>query len=193
MRGCDSIIHTAAPFPASCAGFDIAGPTIAALRNTLAACTRAGVSRVVVTSSAAACRGPRDAPSGAAGIFDEADWNLSSREDGPGMEPYQRAKTDAELAARAAAAPGGGGPEVVAILPTCLLGPVRGGPAACTGSNSVRMFRGWLGLDAAGGGGAMVQSRLVCDVRDAAAAHIAAAMLDSAVIGPTRFRSPARG
>ena len=191
MSGCDFVIHTAAPFPDSCCELDVAGPTLASMENVLAACRRAGVSRAVVTSSAAACRGPRDVPSGGRGVFNEEDWNLSSRPDGPGMEPYQRAKTDAEMAARSAAAEGG--PEVVAVLPTCLLGPIRGGPSACAGATSVRMFRRWLGLSPAQGAGTgqrlLVQTRLVCDVRDAAAAHIfAATELSSSIIGPTRFR-----
>jgi dihydroflavonol-4-reductase len=191
LQGCDFAIHTAAPFPSTCVGIDVAGPTLASMHNVLAACRLNSVRRAVVTSSMAACRGPRDTPH-SGGVFNEDDWNLSSRPDGPGMEPYQRAKTDAELAARALAV--AGGPEVVALLPTCLLGPIRGGPAACAGATSVRMFRAWLGVDGdagdGGGRGARVQSRLVCDVRDAAAAHIfAAAELDSDVIGPTRFRS----
>ena len=194
MLGCECAIHTAAPFPVSCAGVDVASPTLASMKNILVACKRAGVHRAAITSSIAACRGPRDIPR-SGGVFDEEDWNLSSRPDGPGMEPYQRAKADAELAARAFAA--SEGLEVVSLLPTCLLGPMRGGPESCSGATSVRMLRAWLGIagnDVGDGGrGARVQSRLVCDVRDAAAAHIfAAAQLDSDVIGRSRFRSPPR-
>lgn len=167
MKDCDVVIHTAAPFPAEIRNEQHAEEVVAACvdgtRNILQAAARCGVQRVVVTASMAAIRGPADEPSDGR-CFGVKDWNRTSRRDGKGMEPYQWAKTRAEEAAFELG--DALGVQVVSILPTWVIGPPR---HAGVRSASVKLVRGWLQ------GQGKVQSRLVCDVRDAAAAHVIAA------------------
>lgn len=56
--------------------------------------------------------------------------------------------------------------QVVSVVPTCILGPPQ---SSTMRSNSLDLVRGWLA------GEGKVQTRLVCDVRDVAKLHIAAA------------------
>jgi dihydroflavonol-4-reductase len=112
MEGCDGVIHAAANYadwakdPA-----EITRPAVTGTENVLRAAARAGIGRVVATSSCVAC-GVSSRPDE---LRTEADWSAGS------SMPYQQAKLDAErLALRLSRELG---LELVTILPTLVLGP----------------------------------------------------------------------
>ena len=175
MAGCEIVIHAASPFPKRLVDEREAEEVIASCvhgtENAMRGALAHGARKVVITSSMAAVRGAADAPGGGRPFFDYRDWNKSSEPTGPGMQPYQYAKTKAEELAFAFGDEHS--LEVVSVLPTCILGPPR---AANQRSTSVDLVRGWLR------GEGRVQTRLVSDVRDVAAVHLAA--MDYTAVGP---------
>ncbi len=123
-------------------------------RAVLEAARRAGVARVVLTSSGAAVGLREDGQP----ADERVPFNLP-----PGAFPYGHSKWLAEEAAREAAA---GGLDVVIVNPTVVLGP--GDLNRVSGDLVVRAARRGVPMAAPGGVG-------VIDVRDVAAAHLAAA------------------
>ncbi|EKX41819.1 hypothetical protein GUITHDRAFT_153759 [Guillardia theta CCMP2712] len=140
----------------------------------MASARRAGVRRVVLTSSVAALRGSGQKPRNGE-FFTSDDWNTVSTKDGPGMEAYQYGKTQSEKEALQFGREHG--IEVVSILPTFLLGPPR---SSGVKSASLQQVRRWLR------GEGKVQTRLICDVRDAARAHLAAAEMPGEALSESR-------
>lgn len=111
LRGCDAAIHLAALY--SYARGDAAAMqrvNVDGTRALLAAAARAGVGRVVVTSSAGTC-GPVPGRPAHEGDAPPA-WELAV--------PYKRTKTDGERVALAAAV---AGQDVVVVNPTTPVGP----------------------------------------------------------------------
>ncbi|KAJ1621604.1 hypothetical protein T492DRAFT_1068453 [Pavlovales sp. CCMP2436] len=102
--GTEALIHTAAVFQRGLADPDgeMVVPTIAMAALAARACAAAAQDgravRLVHTSSMAAVRGAGQ-PVGPAGAYTSTDVNTVSRRDGPGMEPYQFAKTAADAVA----------------------------------------------------------------------------------------------
>ena len=96
MTGVDVLMHTASPFPMSSPKDPDAliGPAVEGTRRALRAAQRAGVARVVLTSSVAAISGA-PLPAGET-AYDETNW---TDPDGPGVSTYSRSKTLAEQAA----------------------------------------------------------------------------------------------
>lgn len=95
LAGCDALIHTASPFPLEQPEDDaeiVATARDGALRA-LRAAQRAGVKRVVLTSSSLAITG---GPPPEGRLFDERDWSDPAY---PTNTPYARSKTLAERAA----------------------------------------------------------------------------------------------
>ncbi|MBI2395701.1 MAG: NAD-dependent epimerase/dehydratase family protein [Deltaproteobacteria bacterium] len=154
MRGCDAVIHCAANFAVwARREEEILRPTLEGAANVLKAASRAGIKRIVYTSSCVAV-GFSSRPDA---LRNEGDWN-----DTPHMA-YYRAKTDAE---RLAVALGEElRLEVVSLCPTLVLGAhdYRVTP-------STRPI-----LDMANGSGATFEGGTsLVSVQDVARAHVAA-------------------
>lgn len=161
--GCDRVLHVASPFPARLPRDPDA--LLPAARDgtcrVLHAAARAGVRRVVLTSSFAAVgygHPARAAPFGA------QDWSPPA---GPGITAYIRAKTLAEQAAWTLHARLGQPFELVAVNPVLIVGPPPAGPLAASLQLMRRLLRSPLPL----------LPRLcygVVDVRDVADLHLRA-------------------
>ena len=167
MAGCHAVIHAAAsvvfnhPDPQR----GIVDPSVEGTRNVLESVRKAGsVRRVVHTSSMAAVYG-WDKP--ADHIFTEADWNTASTLQN---DPYGVAKLEGERAARAFvdALPEAQRFELVHLNPGMVFGP----PLIKTHAKaSPRLIRDVISRAQPGVPRLMLS---VVDVRDAAAAHVAA-------------------
>ena len=116
----DGVFAVASPFPTTLPKHDdeLVVPARTGTLNLLKACRRRGVRRMVLTSSTgAAVYGVRRR-----GNFDESDWtDVTNRSD---TTPYFRSKTIAERAAWDYVAEYVDAPELVAVLPGLILGPV---------------------------------------------------------------------
>ena len=161
--GCDFVQHIASPLPtgATKSDADLIVPARDGALRLLRAAKAAGVRRVVMTSSVAAmCYGKP----GKTRTYSEADWSdLAS----PDTNAYAKSKTIAERAARDWIAAEGGGMEYCTINPALVLGPVLGTDFSGSLAVVTKMLGGELpGLPRIGFG--------ICDVRDIAAAHVAA-------------------
>lgn len=164
MRGCDVVFHCAAAYPHNPRHLaeDVRRAT-AQMQGVLAAASAAGVRRLVYTSSFTTVGPPGTTEAvttqGVAGrLADERDPYIP----GSSGDPYYEAKWAMEVLALAHR----GGPEVVALCPTAVFGP---GDVHLSVSEPLLMVarrRLPVTIDAPLG---------VVDVRDVAAAHIAAA------------------
>lgn len=118
--GCTYVLHVASPtvhdVPKDPNAF-IASACDGALR-VLRAATRAGVERVVMTSSAVACRPPLNS---ADSLSDEARWTDPKERN---LDPYRLSKTLSERAAWNLVAQQSGPTTLTTILPSAVLGPV---------------------------------------------------------------------
>jgi nucleoside-diphosphate-sugar epimerase len=170
VAGCRYVIHAASPFPA---GFpDNEAELIHTARDgalrVLRAAHRAGVERVVLTSSVAATNhGDGQAP------FTEENW---TDPDGPRATPYYKSKTLAERAAWAFAREAG--LDLAVINPSVILGPLLG-PDVGTSIGLIHhlMAGRFAGIPRFGFS--------VVDVRDTADAHIRA--MTNPAAGGQRF------
>lgn len=119
VEGCDYVLHVASPTLTSLPRTDdeMVLPARDGVLRVLRAAREAGVKRVVLTSAFGAVGYGHP---GAGRVFTEADW---SDVDG-GIPAYQKSKTLAEKAAWAFVADGG--PELAAVNPVGVLGPVLG-------------------------------------------------------------------
>jgi len=116
VEGCAYVMHVASPMQVR----DNVRPAREGVLRVLQASARAGVKRVVVTSSSAAAS-PADP---AAGPADETVW---TDPDAKGVNDYGRSKTLAERDAWAfMATPASGGMTLATILPVFIQGPVLG-------------------------------------------------------------------
>jgi nucleoside-diphosphate-sugar epimerase len=164
LDGVGHVLHVASPVPAGGVAHgdvDLVTPAREGTLRVLRAAHAAGIHRVVLTSAFHAIgfgSGIREA------AFTEADW---SPLDGPGMDEYGRSKVLAERAAWDFVQGEGAGMELVALNPVAVLGPVLG--PDLSGGNAI--LRGLL----AGAIPALPDLWLpIVDVRDVAAAHVAA-------------------
>ncbi len=122
VAGCDYVLHVASPFPPGLPKHedDLIIPAREGTLRVLRAAQKAGVKRVVLTSSFAAIgygHEVRDTP------FNESDWSDVS---GTDMTAYAKSKTLAERAAWDFIAREGGQMELASINPVGVLGPVLG-------------------------------------------------------------------
>uniref|UniRef100_A0A7S2R994 NAD-dependent epimerase/dehydratase domain-containing protein n=1 Tax=Rhizochromulina marina TaxID=1034831 RepID=A0A7S2R994_9STRA len=172
----DVVFNTAAVFTKNYEDpvAEVVEPTVAIARHIFEACVAAGsVQRLVHTSSMAAVRAASQPPAHA-DWYTAEDWNTEARGDAAWPEPYQFAKLASErklLQLAAAQALEDHPVEVVSLCPSMIFGPPRCLPAV-ERAVSVQVVRQWLS------GKRKVESRLVCDVRDVADAHIRAAIAD---------------
>jgi nucleoside-diphosphate-sugar epimerase len=161
VAGCDFVLHVASPFPATAPKHEdelIVPARDGALRVLKAA--RAGVTRVVLTSSFAAVGyGHKEQ----ARPFDETSWTDITATD---VTAYAKSKTLAERAAWDFVAKEGG-PELAVVNPVMVFGPALGPDA----STSVQFIRRMMD------GGIPALPKLsfgVVDVRDVADLHLRA-------------------
>lgn len=163
MTGCTYVMHVASPFPSATPRHedDIIRPARDGTLRVLRSATKAGVQRVVMTSSFAAIgygHPHRRQP------FTEADWTDVTA---PGVAPYIKSKALAERAAWDFVAENGSSPEFAVINPTGIFGPVLGSHLSASVRIIKRMLDGEMprSLPLAFG---------VVDVRDVADLHLAA-------------------
>lgn len=171
LVGIDSVFHTASPFPLEQPRneADLIRPAVDGALRALRSAQKAGVTRVVLTSSSAAITGkPKPGPVMA---FDETDW---SDVDDATMTPYAKSKTLAERAAWDFAADH---PEMqlTAINPSLVLGAPLGDDFGTSVGLIERLMDGRDPMLPRVGFASV-------DVRDVATAHIRA-MEDPATIG----------
>ena len=162
VAGCAFVLHVASPVHLGAVADEdeVIRPAREGTLRVLRAARDAGVRRVVLTSAfhAVGFGHPHDR-----GPFTEDDWTVL---DGPGVDAYGRSKVLAERAAWEFARTAGA-PELVAMLPVAVMGPVLGGEVSGANHIVARMLAGAMpGLPD-------VHVPIV-DVRDVAAAHVAA-------------------
>lgn len=163
MSHIDYVLHVASPIHLSTVHdeTEVIAPARSGALRVLAAAVRAGVKRVVLTSAFHAVgfgHGPIDHE------FTEADWTPVM---GPGVDVYGRSKTFAERAAWDFIKREGGTTELVTILPVAVMGPMMG--KDISGANHIvqQCLTGKMP-------GYPNMYIPIVDVRDVAAAHIAA-------------------
>jgi nucleoside-diphosphate-sugar epimerase len=118
VAGCDYVLHVASPL-GSGAERDpdsLVGPAREGALRLLRAAVKAGVKRVVLTSSAAAATPTQ---LGVNTVSDETTWADADRQD-----PYRRSKTLAERAAWDFMEEHGGATTMTTVLPCAVFGPV---------------------------------------------------------------------
>jgi len=171
VAGAQYVFHTASPFVTS--GItdpqsQLIAPALNGTRNVFASIERAGLKpRVVVTSSMAAVMGALSDEKNNGQCFDEDDWNNSSEADGGGLDSYRYSKLVAEREAWKRAAELG--LQLSTINPSFIIGPPR--TPRVDGESLRNMQQALQGETPHRGDTPMI------DVRDCAAAHIAAATL----------------
>lgn len=165
VSGCEYVLHVASPFPGEMPENenDLIRPAVDGTLRVLGAASRANVKRVVLTSSVAAIQGGhgeimRD--------FDENDWSDLGGE----IDAYAKSKTLAEQAAwKYVRNQESNQPfELTVINPSNVMGPLLDGADLGTSATTIKDF-----LSGAYPGTARISLFLV-DVRDVAAAHLAA-------------------
>ncbi len=138
MEGVGQVIHVASPMPVrEYRTQDLERPAREGVRRVLEAARRAGVNRVVMTSSTVAASPP---PSSAAPSDGTLWTDLSDRT----LSAYARSKTLAERDAWALAEAFGGAITLTTILPGMIQGPALGGPVSGSLELPLRMLGGRL-------------------------------------------------
>ena len=163
VESCAAVIHTASPYRVNVGDpeKELLEPAVNGTRNVLDTCTRkAGVERVVLTSSVAAVTDEPD-PSR---VLDESDWNTRSS---LRRNPYHYSKAEAERSAWEYMRKNRPRFDLVAINPFMVTGPSLGPSLNTTNAMLRDIIRGVYPavFDLAWG---------FVDVRDTAAAHVAA-------------------
>lgn len=171
VAGCDYVLHVASPFPPAAPKDEneLIVPAREGALRVLRASRDAGVKRVVLTSSFAAC-GYGQMPKGAP--YDETNWTNTEGDD---VRAYVKSKTLAERAAWDFMAKEGGALELATVLPVGVFGPVLG-PDYSTSILLVQRL-----MDGAMPGAPKLSFGIV-DVRDVADLHLRA-MTDPAAKG----------
>lgn len=161
VRGCSFVLHVASPYPLTQPRDvnDVVRPAREGTLRVLGAARAAGVKRVVVTSSVAAIASARHDKT----RFDESDW---SDVKSPAINAYSLSKTLAERAAWDFVADGKG-PELAVINAGQVFGPPLDANVQTSGEMIENFLRGKYPLVSKFG-------LPVVDVRDVAAAHVAA-------------------
>lgn len=174
-QGCRYLVHTASPFVLAMPKdkMDLIRPAIEGTERALNAGLKAGVARIVVTSSMAAIAYGHDRTHTAP--FTAADWTDL---EGRGVNAYTESKTRAERRAWEIMKAAGREADLVSINPSGIYGPLLDNDPGTSVGLIERLLKG--GLPAA--------PRFIfaiIDVRDVAAAHVAA--LTSASAGGSRI------
>ena len=163
-EGCDYVLHVASPLGISEPKDpnELIVPAREGARRAIAAAIKAGVKRVVLTSSVAATSRGVAAPDN---VADETVWTDVNH---PGVSAYAQSKTLAERAAwELIGASGGGGTTLATVNPALVLGPVVGRDYSGSVQVVERLLSGRVpGLPRLGFN--------IVDVRDVADLHIRA-------------------
>jgi dihydroflavonol-4-reductase len=159
--GCDYVIHVASPIPAAAPRTEdeLIRPARDGTLRVLRGARRAGVKRVVVTSSCGAIyygHPPQSAP------FDETTWTNTDGE----MSAYVRSKAIAERAAWDFMKAEGGNLELSTVNPTGIFGPILSPDASSSVELIARLLKGMPGCPRLFFG--------IVDVRDVADLHLRA-------------------
>ncbi|CAN5138490.1 aldehyde reductase [soil metagenome] len=164
--GVDGVYHLASPMTHATEDRDlVVTPARDGALRVLRAAARAGVPRVVLTSSFAAIGySPKPLNADGAREYDENDWTAPDTE---GLPAYPLSKAVAERAAWDFIEREGGGTELVVLNPTWIAGPTLTSDARSSLQAFSAMLGGHMPL-------APRQRFGVVDVRDVASAHIAA-------------------
>lgn len=120
VDGCDYVLHVASPLGVAEPKDPnvLIGPARDGARRAVSAAIKAGVKRVVLTSSVAATSRPAG---GGDSVSDESVWTDPA---GRGVTAYSQSKTLAERAAWEMIAAAGGGATLATVNPALVLGPV---------------------------------------------------------------------
>jgi dihydroflavonol-4-reductase len=161
MAGCTHVAHVASPFPPKAVKHadELIVPARDGALRALRAAKAAGVTRFVLTSSAAAVAYGH--PPGKT-TYTEADWSDPKN---PDCSPYAQSKTIAERAARDWIAAEGGAMEFVSINPSLVVGPVMDADVSTSIEAIEKMLSGALP-------GCPRLGFCVVDVRDLADLHV---------------------
>ncbi len=171
VRDCRYVLHVASPYPLAAPKDRMAlvPPARDGTLRVLKAAVRAGVERVVVTSSLAAVisghhSSRRDMP------FGESDW---SDPDSSNISPYSLSKTLAERAAWDFIKREGGSTSMVSVNPGGVYGPARDRAVEASAEIIANFMKGRYPLVPH-----LVMG--IVDVRDVATAHLSAAIVPAA-------------
>ncbi|OQR71970.1 putative uncharacterized oxidoreductase YDR541C-like [Tropilaelaps mercedesae] len=173
VEGVQYVIHVASPFPSYVPKDpdSLVKPAVDGTLRVLKAAAKAGVKRVVLTSSIASIHGHLETDN--VTVYDETQW---SDLESPSLGPYERSKTLAEKAAWdfVQSAENTSKMELVVINPALVVGPIAGNDFG----TSVQVLKRLMD-----GSSPMVPgvSFALCDVRDVAEAHVKALSLKEAV------------
>lgn len=164
LDGCSHVLHVASPFPIKPPRNrdDVVRPAVDGTLRVLQAAARAGVQRVVMTSSLAACIYPSAGEQER--TYTEADWTDVDRGD---ISPYVVSKTLAEHAAWDFVRLTPNAPELTVINPGFVQGPALDLDLSTSHEVLALMANGKYPAAPRAG-------YAVVDVRDVAAAHVAA-------------------
>jgi len=175
MAGCRYLLHTASPFVTRMPKdrMELVGPAIAGTRRAVEAALAADIERVVLTSSMAAMVYGHDAKRTAP--FTEADW---TRLDGRDINAYVESKTRAEREAWDVMEKAGRSADLAVINPSAIVGPLLDDDPGTSVALMIRLMNGSVPA-------APRMGFVLVDVRDVAAAHLAAMIAPSA--GGHRF------
>eukprot|EP00298_Acanthocystis_sp_HF-20_P001957 c12442_g1_i1.p1 GENE.c12442_g1_i1~~c12442_g1_i1.p1 ORF type:complete len:353 (-),score=141.87 c12442_g1_i1:90-1148(-) len=177
--GCDLCCHIASPFPIVKPNneMELITPAVEGTKNVLAACAKAGIKRVVLTSSVAAIYHGHEE---LGRPFNEEDWSVEAK-----CDPYSKSKLLAEKAAWEfqKSLPAEKRFELCTINPSFIQGPLLNG-VLCSSQEPIAIL-----LKRAHPGVAEVGWSTV-DVRDVAAAHVRA--LEKEGVDGNRFILSAR-
>ena len=161
--GAEYVLHVASPLgvPEPKDPNDLIAPARDGALRAINAAIKAGVTRVVMTSSVAATSPPAKSPEG---VSDETVW---TNPDEPGVTGYTRSKTIAERAAWDLIKTSGGSTSLAVVNPALVLGPVLSGDFSDSVQVVQRLLSGKVpGLPRLGFN--------IVDVRDVADLHIRA-------------------
>lgn len=174
-RGCRFVAHTASPFVIQMPTdkMELIRPAIEGTEHALYAGLKAGVERVVLTSSMAAIAYGHDR--NRTTPFTAADWTDL---EGHGVNAYEESKTRAERRAWEIMKAAGREKDLAAINPSGIFGPLLDEDPGTSGLILMRLLDGSVPA-------APRLNFAVVDVRDVAAAHVAALTAPSA--GGRRF------
>ena len=165
VSGCEYVLHVASPFPSETPEHEeeLIRPARDGTVRVLKAALTANVKRVVLTSSVAAIQGGHPEKER---TFDENDWSNLDGE----IDAYAKSKTLAEQAAWECVSGQTANQhlELAVINPSSVMGPLLDGAALGTSAKTIKDFL--LG----GYPGTARISMTIVDVRDVAAAHLAA-------------------
>jgi nucleoside-diphosphate-sugar epimerase len=166
VGGAPVVVHTASPFPLEqpTNAEDLIAPARDGTLRVLRAATKAGVARVVLTSSTVAIFYPSGRPKGH--VYSEEDFTDETRAD---ITPYFKSKTIAEKAAWDFTESTPGAPQLVTINPSFVQGPAVDADLSTSHELYRIMAKGTYPA-------APSISFPVTDVRDVAAAHAEAAV-----------------